>query len=371
MTQIPEKYQVPGGLHFQSKMVARTRGLWKALGNLETGILRDELEDVAVSKPIYVTGLARSGTTIVTEMLSQHPAVTSHRYSDFPFTYIPYWRNYLRDRSQKAKPEAKERAHKDRIMVTNDSPEAVEEVLWMHFFQNLHNPAVDNVLTEQHRQAKFDKFYQEHIRKLLKVRNASRYLAKGNYNISRLRYIHSLFPDARFVIPVRNPINHIASLHKQHQFFVEGQTINPKMRVQLGLSGHFEFGLDRTAIHVGDETLAKNIANAWENGEDAKGWALYWAGLYQFVLDQLDQHESLKNACQIIRYEALCKDSADVIDAITNHCDLPADGFEDVRSHYIDHLSEPDYYRHGFSDGEVDTIQTITESTAASLGYQP
>ena len=71
---------VPAGLHRQSRFFASTAGLWRRLGNLESSVLEDELEGVRIERPLYVTSLARAGTTIVTEMLERHPAVTSHRF---------------------------------------------------------------------------------------------------------------------------------------------------------------------------------------------------------------------------------------------------------------------------------------------------
>ena len=38
------------------------------------------------------------------------------------------------------KESAVERAHGDRLMITPSSPEAMEEPIWMHFFDNAHNP---------------------------------------------------------------------------------------------------------------------------------------------------------------------------------------------------------------------------------------
>ena len=90
-----------------------------------------------VDRPVYIASLPRSGTTILTEMLEQHPDLTCHRYSDFPNVWTPYWRNYLlRENPDPVRREMRERAHKDRIEVSNDSPEAVEEVLWMSFLSD-------------------------------------------------------------------------------------------------------------------------------------------------------------------------------------------------------------------------------------------
>ena len=91
--------------------------------------IADEIKAIEIDAPIYVTSLARSGTTVVTEMLAEHAAVTSHRYSDFPAVWTPYWRNWLESRAHNPPATPVERAHGDRIQITNDSPEAVEELI--------------------------------------------------------------------------------------------------------------------------------------------------------------------------------------------------------------------------------------------------
>ena len=77
-------------------MVATTVGVWKALGNLETTLLGSDLSAQSISKPVFVSGVARSGSTILTEVISEHPHATCHHYSDFPMTWTPYWWNSLR-----------------------------------------------------------------------------------------------------------------------------------------------------------------------------------------------------------------------------------------------------------------------------------
>src|SRR5690606_16366424 len=86
----------------------------------------------------------------------------------------------------------------------------------------------------------FEKFYRDHLLKLLWVRDRSRYASKGNYNISRLPYLQKMFPEARFVVPIRHPVPHIASLMKQHRLFVEGETKYPRALAHMQRVGHFE-----------------------------------------------------------------------------------------------------------------------------------
>src|SRR3546814_17233582 len=104
-------------------------------------------------------------------------------------------------------------------------------------------PRRSNILDGEASHPGFEAFYRSHIRKLLLLRGGARYLAKGNYNILRLEYLLRLFPDARFVIPVREPAWHIASLMKQHALFCAGERRHPKALRYMQRVGHFQFGL--------------------------------------------------------------------------------------------------------------------------------
>lgn len=348
--------RVPWGLYFQTRFFAATRRLWRRLGDLESKVVREETEQWVVDRPIYITSLPRSGTTIVTEMLAQHPELTCHRYSDFPNLWTPYWRNYLLGKSRFQAPKKVERAHQDRIYVSHDSPEAVEEVLWMSFFSSRHDASASQLLDGRLRNGEFDRFYQQHILKLLAVRNANRYLAKGNYNISRIRYILALYPHAKFLIPVRDPVQQIASLMKQHDLFTGASRQDPRIPLQLALSGHFEFGPRRIPVNFGNPEVTRAIIDCWQHGREAEGWSRYWAETYQHVVGQLEEFPELRKACLLFRYEDLCTHSERLIDTILEHCELPQTGFESIRKEYISRLSPPDYYPINFSPDELRQI---------------
>ena len=348
--------RVPWGLYFQSRFFAATRRIWKRLGDLESMVVRQEAGQRVVDRPVYIAGLPRSGTTILTEMLEKHPDLTCHRYSDFPNVWTPYWRNYLRERSRVHVPKMEERAHRDRIEVSNDSPEAVEEVLWMYFFPSLHDATVNNIKDGQSRNGKFDLFYKEHILKLLAVRKADRYLAKGNYNVSRIRYILSLYPDAKFLIPVRDPVHQVASLAKQQALFTRTSQDDPRIPLQMAMSGHFEFGPKRIPVNFDNPKATQAIINCWKQGREIEGWARYWAETYQHILHQLEEFPEVRKACMLFRYEDLCTHSASLIDSVMGHCELSEDGFESTRTEYITRLTPPDYYEVAFSPDELQEI---------------
>lgn len=349
--------RVPAGLYYQSRFFSATCGLWRRLAELESGVVRDETVQRVVDRPVYIASLPRSGTTIVTEMLAQHPDLTCHRYSDFPNVWTPYWRNYLLGKSRFKTPKQEERAHQDRIFVSQDSPEAVEEVLWMYFFSCQHDARVSQVLDGQLRNGEFDRFYRQHILKLLAVRNANRYLAKGNYNLSRIRYILALYPDARFLVPVRDPVQQIASLLKQQHLFTRASGRDPRIPLQMAMSGHFEFGPRRVPVNFGNPEVIRTIIDCWQQGREAEGWSRYWAETYQHILDQLEGFPEVRKACLLFRYEVLCSSSERMIDTILDHCELPQTGFEAVRKEYISRLSPPDYYAADFSPDDLRQIE--------------
>lgn len=358
--------RVPSGLYFQSRFFSATQPLWRRLADIESRLVRQETAQLTVDRPVYITSLPRSGTTIVTEMLAQHADLSCHRYSDFPNVWTPYWRNYLLQRARRATPKMQERAHQDRIQINNDSPEAVEEVLWMHFFPSRHDATVNQVLDGQLRNSPFDRFYQQHILKLLAVRRVNghaakpyltkRYLAKGNYNISRIRYILTLYPDAKFLIPVRDPVHHVASLMKQQALFTRASQADPRVPLQMAMSGHFEFGPGRVPVNFGEAEATQANIDDWQRGSEAQGWARYWAQTYQHVHDQLEAFPEVRKACLLFRYEDLCEHSESLIDRILAHCELPENGFEPTRTEYIKRLALPDYYPLDFSADELRQI---------------
>ncbi|MGI9309191.1 MAG: sulfotransferase [Gammaproteobacteria bacterium] len=360
-------FQISGTMDFFGRLICGNPGVWRGIGNFETAMLRDELDDTPINKPVYVTGLARSGSTILLEMLAGLQSTVSHCYKDFPPIYTPYAWNWLVDKAGPKEARAAERAHRDGIMVTADSPEAMEEVLWMAFFENVHNPVTSNVLDGATDNPKFEQFYREHIQKLLLVRGGDRYISKGNYQVTRLEYLLKIFPDARFVIPVRRPEAHIASLIKQHKLFSRGQQANQQAREHLRRVGHFEFGLDRRPINVGTEDRSSEIVALWQHGEELAGWAIYWAQIYDHLAGLLEQSPAVREASILIRYEDLCENPGEILGAMFRHCDL------DIKDKQLtavaERISAPTYYSANFTDAEQALIDKETRDTVTRLGY--
>jgi hypothetical protein len=226
---------------------------------------------------------------------------------------------------------------------------------------------VANRLDRTTRNDEFADFYRNHIRKLLLARDGKRYLAKGNYNVARLAYIHELFPDARFVVPIRHPLTHIASLMRQHRQFSSGQRAHPAASAHLRRVGHFEFGLDRVPINMGDTDAIQDILRRWNAGDEVGGWARYWAHVYGSLRDQLDADPRLREAVLVIRYEDLCEQPAGELQRILEHCYLDVDAR--MIAEWAPRLRQPDYYQGGLGALERQVIVDLTTPTLTRYGY--
>jgi Sulfotransferase family len=360
-------FQVSGISALLSALVHRYPRLWVRVGDAETRELSGVLAGVPVHEPIYIAGLARAGSTVLLELVAAAEGVVTHRYRDFPPVFIPYWWNRFVDKAQTRTLEPKERPHGDRIRITPESPEAMEEPLWMAFFPSAHDPAVSHLLGDRHEHPGFERFYRDHIRKLLHVRGGTRYASKGNYNVTRLEYLLRIFPDARFVIPVREPARHVASLLRQHERFSNACTGNPRGLAHLRQVGHFEFGLDRRPINTGDGARTAEVLRLWRDGDELRGWARYWSQIYGYVAERLRANERLREAALVVRYEDLCGTPETLVRKVLSHCRLAAS--EAFIEAFSCRLSSPHYYSREFSDADLAVIRQETEATAARFGY--
>jgi hypothetical protein len=365
-----ERFSVPAGLYWFVRFVNATAPVFLKLGDLESKTLASRLDAIPIDRPIYILGLPRAGTTISAQMLSEHPDVTTHRYSDFALPYTPWWWNRLFPKLPiNALKSPVERVNRDRLQVTRDSSEGVEEMIWLRFFHRLHDPSRCNVLDDSIVNSGFETFFKDHIRKLLLVRSRSRYVSKNNPCVTRMSYLRRIFPDARFLLYVRNPIDHAASVVKQDRLFTNLAHDDRRLMKMNRLTGFHEFGPNFVPVNVGNDATTAEICRCRDERLQARARALQWASVFGFVIEQLKHDPELARAVCIVRYEDLCIKPAETIDRILAHTGLSQEAFTSTRAKYISKLSLPDYYRPNFSDAERAEIIALTKDVAANFGY--
>jgi hypothetical protein len=358
-------FHVPQFLHVLGGLVQRHLEFWLWLGRLESRLLADQLNSLSIQAPIYVAGLARSGTTLLHQVIATHPAVATHRMKDYPMLFTPYWWRRATANIRPGPP--RERPHRDGVMITTESPDALEEMLWMAFFRRCHDPTICQVLGAKDKNRAFERFYFAHIRKLLLAENVTRYAAKANYHVARLAYLARLFPDAKFILPIRAPTDHIASLMRQHRWFSQGERKHPPALAYMQRSGHFEFGLDRRPMHLGDGQEVQAILKAWSSGDEVFGLAKHWDMVYRYLAELLANDEQVRKATLVVRFDELCADPATTLRAVFAHCALP--NAESIVAGLAPSVRPTTPYDRNFSAHELDVIREETAATAALWGY--
>jgi len=340
----------------------RLMGLWRLLGEVEHDALARRLDEVRIDTPVFVAGLARSGTTMVLTLLERADAVATHRYRDFPFLCVPLAWNWLQDLLGGGAQEAVERPHRDRIRITKESAEAFEEPIWQEFFPWVHDPARSHVLDAAASYPEFENFFASHLRKILWLRGGRRYVSKGNYNLARIEYLARVFPTARFVVPVRSPLSHVHSLVEQHALFCRYAKDDPRVPKYLAAAGHYEFGPQRRPTNF-DAARVGEIAAAWREGDDYRGYARQWAQAYAHV-DRL-RAGPLASRMMVLRYEDLCAQPLEKTRALLEFCSLTdAAGRVAAQAATVSAPAE-----RGLPPGAAETVWREVREVAARFGY--
>ena len=236
---------------------------------------------------VFVSGLARSGTTILLNAIYESHEFASLSYKDMPFVLAPnLWSKLSFNKENNG---LVERAHGDGIKVSTDSPEAFEEVFWMTF------PESDKGTKEK---------FKNYIHQINLKYQKKRYLSKNNQNIRRLELISNIFPHSKILIPFRDPIQHANSLLTQHQRFIGDSKKDKFISSYMKLIGHTEFGPNYIPIH--DNNLC------FENDLTINHWLEQWYLTYKNCYESL----KYKGNVYFICYEELCNTSQYFLDLL-------------------------------------------------------
>ncbi len=173
---------------------------------------------------VFITGMARSGTTSLLNFINSTDLFASMSYADMPFVMAPsIWKSCAKIIPPTSM--SQERLHGDGMLVTTDSPESFEEVFWGTFKEE---EALER--------------FVEHVAMTVSNRNKKRYLSKNNQNVRRIQSILDVLPNCRILIPVRKPLDQSGSLLRQHLLFKKAASADSFIGSYLNWVGHFEFG---------------------------------------------------------------------------------------------------------------------------------
>lgn len=226
---------------------------------------------VPVTRPVFVTGLARAGTTVLMRALYASGQFASLTYADMPMVMAPnLWAKF--SGVGKKEREARERAHGDGVLVDFDAPEALEEVFW----RSRHGPEyiTPEVLVPHQISAETLTAYRRYQALICHRYGKSRYLAKNNNLMLRLAPLVQAMPDATFLVPVRDPAAQAASLLAQHQRFADADRFTTDYMRWLA---HFEFGADQRPFRLPGQPPLRGTP------DQPDYWLSLWCAVYGYL----------------------------------------------------------------------------------------
>ena len=282
-----------------------------ALHDLESVLFRRKINVSRNSGDVFVSGLARAGTTILMRALYESDEFSSLTYSDMPFVIAPNLWAHLSGRFSLSDRKTKQRAHGDRILVDHDSPEALDEVFWRSKLQSryISKYSLNNHVPDDEALSAFAAF----MSLVCNRHGRRRYLSKNNNNVLRLPSLAAAFPHSFFLVPIRDPIDQAVSLQRQHSRFLDLHQKDAFSRQYMQWLVHHEFGLDHRPFDFGGNEISRNP----ESGINY--WVERWIDAYSTLI--IYQQRYPENIL-FVAYEALCDEDSKTWDALITKLEL-------------------------------------------------
>ena len=296
-----------------------SRAVMETSFDIERAMFGKSARHAIRSGPVFVCGLARAGTSLVTRLLDESGTFASLRYRDMPFPLAPNLWARLSGGDQRRVPIA-ERAHGDGMVHDLDTPEAIEEVFW-RCFEGDRYILSDGLAPVTPRSETMDGYRQ--LMELVGLRGGGgRYLAKNNNHVLRLQCLVDAFPDAILIHPFRHPLTQAGSLLGQHVRTCELQSNDSFSRSYSAWLVHHEFGVDQRPHLFPGSPLAQ------EKRSDLEYWLKCWHSVYGFLLDQAP-HVRLRQV--FVDYDDLCRRPVEVLDRLATRIGCPSLNPEAIR----------------------------------------
>lgn len=248
-------------------------------------------------KLIFISGLARSGTTSLLNHLNNQGNGHSLTYQDLPFLFMPNLSK--RWSGQKKTSEPTERAHGDNILISEDSPEAIDEIFWKNQLRDKYIESKNLAIHElsENDLQEYKNFIQLHLSKSKKTI----YLTKNNNSIVRLNALmNQSVLDANFIFAIRNPFDHTRSLLKQHLQFSNLHAHDAFSLTYFNSLGHFEFGLNLKSFDLKNDTLNTQILAL--NPTQLDYWLVTWLNYYTYLFRQYSNRWTMVDFMDLCKY---------------------------------------------------------------------
>lgn len=258
------------------RLLLGSRAVMETTFDVERALYSGRLDPAWLERPVFVCGLARGGTSLVTRLLDGTGEFASLRYRDMPAPLAPnLWARLSSGNSRRVVGE--QRGHGDGLSHDLDTPEAIEEVFWRAFEGDryIRPDHLKDARPEEETLAA----YKTLIGLCALREGRGRYLAKNNNHVLRLGALAKAFPDVIFVHPFRAPSDHAASLLRQHLQACGRHREDDFSRRYARWLAHHEFGLDHRPLSFSKEGAVRDPMKI-------AYWQTYWEVVHAHLLGQ-------------------------------------------------------------------------------------
>jgi len=285
---------------------------------------------VSVRSPVFIVGCGRSGTTLLFDLLKCHPALaptTGHPDGEDHVGWIEHGGALIAG-------------------LANPSPGDVGHVGYEFCLHMNEHDVTDEIRASMHH------YYGA---KVLEGRQSIRVVNKCPHLANKLRYVRSIFPDARFLHIVREPVAMVASWVKVMQAV-------PGLAIYWPDSTYPCLWVFRTHGTSGGSVPFQREDRLFPGGGLLR-LADYWAEVNGNIPRQLeDTHHQLLR----LRYEDLIGHPEATLRKITEFCDL--EPFADVPVRIQPERNRA--YRSLLTDEQVQAIIARCRTVGTAFGYE-
>ena len=271
------------------------------ISELLTRKLKEESKGFNLNKckHIFITGLARSGTTALLNALDSTNELGSLRYKYMPFIFSAKLAKIFSSYFSGNNINQIERMHGDGLKINNNSAECLDEPFWINEVYKNHN--FDKFLSSHSFSEEIAKCYGYLLDKFLKIENKNRLIIKNNNHHLRLSSLTSYYPKSIFLIIFREPVAHAYSLNEVNKKLIKIQTKDNFVLDYMNLIGHWEFGQGKKFFKYNDPN--EFDLNLFEKNE-IEYWLKQWINTYQYIL--IFTLGNKQSNFKLICYEDLC-----------------------------------------------------------------
>ena len=251
---------------------------------------------------IFITGLARAGTTSLLQSISELEEFGSLRYKYMPFTLSPTLAKIYNENFYKPDYTSSERMHEDGLRISLESAECLDEPYWIQCLlkDNLNKESMGPHTVSRD----LAKGYGYLLDYFSKIENKKRMVIKNNNNHLRLISLSKFFPKSKFLVVFRSPLSHARSLLNIHAKLSFKQSKENFILEYMDLIGHWEFGKGKKPF-IYKKGQLKTLNNL--DASDLNYWLEQWIYTYEWLLKVIVLNKNNNNNIYLICYEDLCQ----------------------------------------------------------------